>query len=148
MAHVNPNGSPGRTGLDQLALVYNQAAMENQTTQRGLDIFRGLGRHMTGRLATSKEPINSSDGIEVAFEATLEEFKQRLSPLAQKRLMEYLIDHQPGLTYDYQPGDPYFMATVNSYGTDAVFEHITRGIVPEVGQQLQLEVDGGYDGPS
>lgn len=128
----------------QLAWDFEEFAKGGRAKDRTPDIFRAIGRQMASRLASSKQPVNSVGAVELAFEASLNDLKSQLSPFAQHRLMEYLIDQVPAKIPGYRPGDPYFNATLASFGVDAVFNHIVRGMELNDPNQLALDVDGGY----
>jgi hypothetical protein len=126
---------------DQLALGFEGAAKHSMAMAKGPEIFKALGRQMVVRM--SKKGINSAPALGVAFESVLNDFKQDLSVNAQHRLLEYLIDHMPAEQTDYRPGNPYFSATLASFGVNAVFKHIVRGL--ELSDPNQLVIDTGHD---
>ncbi len=128
----------------QLAWDFEEFAKGGRVKDRTPDVFRALGHQMASRLASSKQPVNSAAAVELALQASLTDIKSLLSPFAQHRLMEYLIDQVPGKTPDYRPGDPYFNATLASFGVDAVFNHIVRGMELSDPNQLALDVDDNY----
>jgi|GEM_PF-5339598 len=128
----------------QLAWEFGQSVPERQPQDRSPEIFRALGRQMTARLAASEHPVNSAGAVELALQASLDDLKSLLSPFARQRLMEYLIDQAPARSPDYRPGDPYFNATLASFGVEAVFNHIVRGLELSDPNQLVLDMGDGH----
>jgi len=137
------SGAAGPVKLEEAAIQFERATMAGSGTTEAPQLYRSLTHHAMTLLASSKDPVNSSAGVEMAYEATLEKFRNRLSPRAQKALLAYLVDYMPhdSLDYAYKHGDfktrhnPFFEAMVSSYGTDSVFEHIIGPLAQEFAEQ-------------
>jgi len=141
MSEVNMPGDSSEPLRDQLAWDFETATKEGRPAKQAPEVFRALGRRTAIALATSKWPVISSAAVEMAFQSTLTDFRENLSPFAQAHLLEYLVDQMPAQVINYRPGDPYFMATLESFGVNAVFAHITRGVDLSEHEQLSFGMD-------
>lgn len=111
-------------GDEQLSWDFENFAKGGRTPET----FQDIGRLVAANLAGTINSINSVDGLELALSATLKRVKDNLSPHAQQGLLRYLMDTVPAQTADSRPNSPYFKATVECFGWQPMFDHVTAPI--------------------
>lgn len=127
--------------LTKLAASYEQAAAHHRSNAEGSEAVKYLMRVAIQRTAVASEPIRSAAGLEIAITSTMSVLKDYLSPNAQKAFIEYIIDRHPAEVAEYAPGDPFFQATLEVFGAQALFDHITRKGAAELKQQENYDTD-------
>jgi hypothetical protein len=131
---------PSSDPLQSLALALERSTMHGEPISGSEKVISSLMRQTNTILAVSKEPIISSDAVEIAFTNSLAQLKDRLSPRSQNSLLEYLIDYMPHDLADVKPNDMYFRGTLATFGVQALFDHVTRHNAASDYGQLKLDI--------